>query len=196
MSVSKESLYDTEGAIALSLQLTGASQPTGRDDPSPYIRFSSGTRSGPQPVVQRQSRPAPPSPPSEDAITLPETPFESWEESLQWVREVSKAKAAFVVDSQGFVLLRQGEEQPEDGYEGVGANLGLAVDQLNQMEIEDGDIQMADLTYQSQSMLVIRVKDKEDDYFTLGVVDADNLTGENKKQIYRQIRRSISQNIL
>ena len=193
MSASKESLYDTQEAIALSLQLTGASQPASRSETSPYIRFSAGPRSRPEPSsVQRPSRPAPP-PATGPSFELPAAPFESWEDTLKWIREVSEAKGVFVVDSQGFVLLREGDDQPDDGYEGAGANLGLAVDQLNQMEVEGGEIKMADLTYQNQSMLVIRVQDKDDDYFTLGVVDAENLSVENKEQIYKQVKRSLAQ---
>ncbi len=89
--------------------------------------------------------------------------------------------------------MRDGEDLPEDGYEGVGANLGIAVDQLNQMEMDSGDIQVADLMYQNRTLLVIRVKDKDGDFFTLGMVDADRVSPENKKQIYRQVRRSLAQ---
>jgi hypothetical protein len=194
MNVSKERLYDTEEAMTLSHQLTTGTTPHEKGDTtSPYIRFSSGSRTRPEPRA-RQSVPAPSAATeAEVVIELPEDPFGSWEEMLKWSREVAGATSCFVVDSQGFVLMRNGEDLPEDGYEGVGANLGIAVDQLNQMEMDSGDIQVADLMYQNRTLLVIRVKDKDGDFFTLGMMDADRVSPENKKQIYRQVRRSLAQ---
>ena len=48
--------------------------------------------------------------------------FDSWESSIAWCMSMSKAEAAFVVDSQGFVIASRGRI-PGQGFEGTGAEM-------------------------------------------------------------------------
>ena len=190
MSDLKDSLYDTDDAIALSLQLTGK-QTAGETEHTPYIRFSAGPRvmtpaqkSAPVAVEQK---------PPEPEVTLPDTPFETGEELLKWCIETAEATAGFITDGQGFVIMKEGSVMPDDGYDGAGANMGMVVDQLNRMELDKGDIQLADLIYQDGFMLIISAKDKESDIYNIGIVGATPMKMRKKKAIYQQVRKNLMQ---
>jgi hypothetical protein len=196
MSELKESLYDTTDAIALSLQLssagTGATSEVYQNDSIPYIRFSAGPRVAP-PVPRPTPKPPAEATKAEPEISLPSEPFENGDEMLKWCIDAAGATHGFVIDSQGFVILREGEELTDDGYDGAGATLGLVVDQLNQLEIDGGEIQVADLIFQNRFMLVVHAKDKDNDVYNMGIIGSSPITTNQIKVIYQQVRRSLLQ---
>ncbi|MBN2528220.1 MAG: hypothetical protein JXR76_17640 [Deltaproteobacteria bacterium] len=189
MNESKDGLYNVNDAKVLSMRLSGARKPTDSERESPYIRFASGTTAAPRvvPMEQKASDVTVPKP----TITQPEDPFENWEAMTKWCMETAKAKACFVVDPQGFILMREGGEAPEDGYEGAGANLLSAMDQLRHMELDSDDIQVMELTYRRKGVLVIRARDTDNDFFTLCLIDSSGVTEAHKKMIYQQIQKNL-----
>jgi hypothetical protein len=191
MNEARDSLYNTGDAIALSLQLTGAAPTTSHGDENRYIRFSAGPRAAP--ALPRQSLKAEEEPHGEPDHALPAEPAANGEEMLKWCISTAAATTGFIIDTQGFVILKEGENIPDDAYEGAAANLGLVVNQLNQMEIDKGDVQVADLIYKDGFMLIICVKDKDGDTYNMGIIGDSPITTGKKKLIYQQVRRSLMQ---
>ena len=194
MSDPRDSLYDTGDAIALSLHLTGGAPLAQTEETAPYIRFSAGPRA--MPAVPRPSPKPDEESHQEPDIALPAEPFETGEEMLKWCLATAQATIGFVTDIQGFVIIRDGAEIPDEAYDGAAANMGLVVNQLNQMEIDKGDIQVADLIYQNGFMLIICVKDKDGDTYNIGMVGESPITTGKKKVIYQQVRKSMMQIVL
>lgn len=193
MNESKDGLYSIDDAKMLSMRLSGTSKPAASDSESPYIRFSSGATAARRvasvapPVSKETASPARPQP----AVTQPEDPFDNWEAMTKWCMTTAQAKACFVVDPQGFILMREGGEAPEDGYEGAGANLLSAMDQLRHMELDSDDIHVMELTYRRKDALVIRARDTDNDFFTVCLIDCTGVTEAHKKALYQQIQKNL-----
>lgn len=189
MNVSRESLYSINDAKALSQHLSGTRKFLEDETASPYVRFSSGTESRPRAArveTAVEAAPAEPPPP-----TAPSEPFSSWEAMLKWCIEMTGARSCFVVDSQGFILMSEGEELPEDGYEGTGANLKLALDQLRLMDLNQGEIQLIDLMYSNIGVLAIQALDSDNDFFTLCFIGAGAISKSLKAVLFEQIQKSV-----
>jgi hypothetical protein len=193
MSELKDSLYDIGDAIALSQRLAGVTNAAPKEPDSPYIRFYAGPQ--PAPTV-RSMQDRVDTALRADQPPLPKEPFRNWEEVLKWCIDFSKATSGFIVDSQGFVMMMQGERLPDDGFEGAGANLGVVFNCLNKMEIESGDVRIADLTYEKRSMLAVRVTDAAGEYCTLGILSAGDSHLWPKHAIYQQIMKNMSNLLL
>ena len=188
MNGPKDNLYSIEDAKALSLRLSGAGTYSDKADAPSYIRFSAGTPA--------HARVAPPERTRESIVPdhappLPAEPFKTWEDMLKWCSEVTRAKSSFVVDPQGFILMREGEDSTEDGFEGAGANLQLATTHLREMSLDSGDVQMMDITCAGKGILVVQVFDASKDIFTLCFVGYSSVTRAQKKRLYEQIQQSV-----
>jgi hypothetical protein len=190
MSEPKDSLYDISDAIALSQRLVGATIVSATEADFPYIRFSAGLKEVPEVAPERHEVAHAFQPPP------PREPFRNWEDVLKWCVEVSKAKCGFIVDSQGFVMMMHGDDLPGDGFEGAGANLGVVFSYLNRMEIDAGNVRIADLTYEKRSMLALRVTDTAGEYCTLGIISPNNSHSWPKDLIFQQIMKSMSNLLL
>ena len=188
MNVSKEVLYNIDDAKALSMHLSGAKPKTDVERVSPYIQFSSGVTvaTGKTPVSRPPQRSV-----SEPPPVQPSEPFSTWESMLKWCIEVTQSKSCFVVDPQGFILMREGEEFTDDGFEGAGANLKLAIEQLGRMELDSGEVQIMDFTYQKKNMLVVQVPDADVDIYTLCFIGASGITKVQKQVLFQQIQQSL-----
>ena len=190
MNGSKEDLYSVTDARALSLHLSGARKIIDEEKTTPYIRFSSGIQT--PTAVAPVPKAADISPPAQ-TLTLPSEPFRTWEAMLKWCVEVTESKSCFVVDPQGFILMSEGEHPPDDGYEGAGANLKLAIDQMRLMGMDKGEIQSLDVMYPETGMFVIQAQDAENDFFTLCFFGSRAMADAQKKVVFEQIQRSVLQ---
>jgi hypothetical protein len=189
MNVFKENLYSISDAKALSLHLSGTKRFLDDTTALSYIPFSSGTDS--RTDVARVERIAEAVPSGRPAPVAPSEPFNSWESMLKWCLEITQAKSCFVVDSQGFILMSEGEEPSEDGYEGTGANLKLALDQLRLMELNHGEIQLVDLMYSNIGVLAIQALDSDNDFFTLCFLGSESIDKSHKSVLFEQIQKSV-----
>ncbi len=189
MNVFKENLYSISDAKALSLHLSGTKRFLDDTTALSYIPFSSGTDS--RTDVARVERIAEAVPSERPAPVAPSEPFNSWESMLKWCLEITQAKSCFVVDSQGFILMSEGEEPPEDGYEGTGANLKLALDQLRLMDLNHGEIQLIDLMYSNIDVLAIQALDSDNDFFTLCFLGSESIDKSHKSVLFEQIQKSV-----
>ena len=188
MNESKEGLYNINDAKALSLYLSGSKKLTDVESTSPYLQFTLGTQVKPKavqtPGTDAESAEA-------KAPAIPGKPFDSWEEMIAWCFDITKSHSCFVVDPQGFILMREGKEFPEDGFEGAGANLQLAVDQLRLMELDENEINVLDLKYPDKTVFIVRAQDKDNDYFTLCFIGDTAVSDVQKKILFQQIQRSV-----
>ncbi|MBN2718013.1 MAG: hypothetical protein JXX14_19345 [Deltaproteobacteria bacterium] len=191
MNVSREDLFNVDDARALSLHLAGVNTTFELESSAPYVQFKS--RVTPTPATAVQSERPVENRTKQSDWEQPAEPFNTWDAMLKWCMDVTSSKSCFVVDPQGFILMRQGEESVDDGFEGAGANVQLALDQLKQMELNSGEVQAMELTYRQQGMLVIRAQDAQSDYYTLCFIGFTAITDGQKKMMLNQIQTSILQ---
>ena len=188
MNGPKDNLYSIDDAKVLSLRLSGAGQSSEAADSSPYIRFSSGTSARAKVATVEKVRE---SITPEHSTVRPSEPFTTWEAMLKWCSEITRAKSCFVVDPQGFILMREGDDLTDDGFEGAGAHLQLATTHLREMGLDGGDIQVMDIACEKKGMLVVQVPDASDDVFTLCFVGYASVTRTQKKLLHQQIQQSV-----
>ena len=200
MSEPKDNLYDISDAIALSRLLTGekavARKPSVPPDDGSYIRFSAGTGVAPAPYAARipvpSSSPAAKIKPEVERAPLPKEPFLSWEEALTWCIEYTKARCGFIADSQGFVMITDGKNVPEDAFEGVGANIGSVFIDIDRLDLESAAVRTAEITYEQQALLVARVFDSTGEYCIIGLISYDPAHPWPKQPVYDQIMKSMT----
>lgn len=197
MNELKESLYDTSEAIALSLHLSGAGADIHHEQAEnlPYVQFAVGPKHVP-PASRPIPQPSKVQANAEPGISLPTKPFENGKEMLKWCIEAVSATYGFVIDAQGFVILREGEGLTDDGCEGAGGTCAMVVDQLNQMDIDAGKVQVANVIFQNRFMLIVHAKDKDGDIYNMGIVGPSLITTNQVKTIYQQVRKSLLQVVL
>lgn len=89
-------------------------------------------------------------------------------------------------------MMTDGKDIPEDQFEGAGANLGGLFSDLNQMDNDSGSALFADLTYEKQAFLAIRIFDPNGEHCILGIVSDDINHSWPKQAVYQQIMKNLS----
>lgn len=158
-----------------------AAVPAAPEEVTPYLRFHSEEAAaiplfGPEP----QPREFP---------SLP-LEMESWEVFLAWSLELCQARAAFVVDSQGFVIASRGNV-PADHFEGTGAELCLAMEELVRVDPEAGPLQALELHFRNRNVVAVRAAGEQQIY-VIGYVGSRALSDEVMGAILRQIASSLT----
>lgn len=133
------------------------------------------------------SRPEPP--PVVDLHAAP-LELESWETFLAWSLELCRARAGFVVDPQGFVVATRGNV-PANQFEGLGAEMAYAMEQLDRIDAESGSLLTLELQFASRRLLAVRVARNGSGSFVIGFVGARPLTDEVRAAIMRQLAHSV-----
>jgi hypothetical protein len=143
----------------LSRRLAGEEQPQERVSlvPPKYVRFRAGQQlvsaiETSLPVLEEKTDPALPS--------LPLEALDTWDKLLEWSADISRASAAFVVDSQGFVVATRGETA-SDELVGVGADLCYAIEQLDRIEPEAGNLRSVEIEFSGQRITALKVENDE-----------------------------------
>jgi len=124
----------------------------------------------------------PAEPKSEDT---PQT-FTSWESCITWCMSLTRAEAAFVVDSQGFIIACRGRV-PSQGYEGAGAELICSVEQLERIAPDAGRISCIDLEFDKKRLVGFVAAPDETALYIVGLMAPDSLSGTSKHRILTQI---------
>lgn len=126
------------------------------------------------------------------AVDLHAAPFdfESWEIFLAWGLELCRARAAFVVDPQGFVVATRGNV-PADHFEGLGAELAYAMEQLDRIDLESGSLLTLELQFVSRRLLAVRVAREGASSFVVGFVGSKPLADEVRAVLMRQLAHSV-----
>ena len=95
------------------------------------------------------------------------------------------------MDSQGFVIASRGNV-PDDGFEGTGAELCFAMEQMDKLDSSGAILKAVELQFESYTLAAIRVPTKDDTgSFTLGFVGSRALMPEVRDAIIRQANLGI-----
>jgi hypothetical protein len=126
--------------------------------------------------------------PEAPAVALEVEPqkFASWESCISWCMSVTKAEAAFVVDSQGFIIASRGRV-PGHGFEGTGAELICSVEQLERVAPDAGKLMWVDLDFDKRKIVGFVTPSESSDSYVVGLIAPDPVIHSIKKNITRQI---------
>ncbi len=116
--------------------------------------------------------------------------FENWESCITWCMILSRAEAAFVVDSQGFVIACRGRI-PSQGFEGAGAELICSIEQLERIAPDSGKLSCVDLEFDKKRMIGFVTSTEENEPYIVGLVSPETLTGQTKQRILNQISSNL-----
>lgn len=131
----------------------------------------------------RYSKPGKSDPPPADFLPAE---IDSWEVLLAWSYELCQARAAFVVDAQGFVIGSRGNA-PKEGFEGIGAELCFAMEQLDRIDPESGQLEALELHFGPTNILGIKTTDNEGGAFILGFVGPRAVHESVREAVHRQV---------
>lgn len=110
----------------------------------------------------------------------------NWEECLAWCMSITRSEAAFVVDSQGFIIASRGRV-PGHGFEGTGAELICSVEQLERVDPDAGKLQWVDLDFDKRRVVGFVTPPRETEYFVIGLMSPDPGYHTVKHVINRQV---------
>ena len=116
--------------------------------------------------------------------------FDSWESSIAWCMSMSKAEAAFVVDSQGFVIASRGRI-PGQGFEGTGAEMVCLLEQLERVAPDAGRISCIDMEFDKKRIFGAIAATDEQDFYVVGLVSPEPMNHMSKQRIIQQIVRNL-----
>lgn len=111
--------------------------------------------------------------------------IDSWEVFLAWSIELCQARAAFIVDAQGFVIGSRGNA-PSSGFEGIGAELCFAMEQLDRIDPASGQLEALELHFGPTNILGIKAVSEDRGAFVLGYVGTRGVHESVREAVYRQ----------
>jgi hypothetical protein len=150
-----------------------------------YVRLAQKAVPRPHPPSEVNSGPAVAEKVPEAPLSVPEK-FTSWEDCIAWCMQVARAEAAFVVDSQGFIIAVRGRV-PASGFECTGAELVYAMDQLERIDPEAGILLWIDLDYDKRRVVGFVTPSEGEEFFILGMITPDSSYNAVKNVMARQI---------
>lgn len=187
MNVQNEKSSDLQRARQLSRRLASPATEQGiGEPPQGFVRFRGFAP--PKPTTPRRPTLAPGDPTPRSSPMDP-VPFSapaanhemlpwinpelvgSWEQFLAWCSLHGSIESAFVVDGQGFVIGQHGQLLPEE-FDGVGAELSLAMEQLARIEALRGELGSAVLAFGTRTLIGFRAKVASEE-LVLGLVATD-----------------------
>ena len=126
------------------------------------------------------------------AATVKEEPelvmqkFDSWENCIAWCMSSTRAEAAFVVDSQGFVIANRGRV-PSQGFEGAGAELICSIEQLERIAPDAGKIMCVDIDFDKRKIIGFVATSEKTGLYVVGLVAPEPLQYGVKQKLTQQI---------
>ena len=123
-----------------------------------------------------------------EEATSDDTPqmFDAWESCITWCMGLTSAEAAFVVDSQGFIIACSGRI-PSQGFEGAGAELICSIEQLERIAPDAGKLSCVDLDFDKTSLVGFVAASDETELYIVALVAPKSLNGSAKHKILNQI---------
>jgi hypothetical protein len=128
--------------------------------------------------------------PPEPSYTQPQK-LANWEECLTWCMSLTRAEAAFVVDSQGFIIASRGRV-PGHGFEGTGAELICSVEQLERVDPDAGKLQWVELDFDKRRVVGFVTPPRETEYYVIGLMAPDPGYHSLKHVINRQVVENLT----
>jgi len=139
--------------------------------------------------ARSETRRVPPPAPDVPAAGFPDVPpqqFPGWESCITWCMNITRSEAAFVVDSQGFVIASRGRV-PGHGFDGTGAELICSVEQLERIDPDAGHLIWIDLDFDKRRVVGFIPPSDKAEYYVLGLIAPDPSYASLKQMITRQI---------
>ncbi|MEJ2199570.1 MAG: hypothetical protein P8X63_00925 [Desulfuromonadaceae bacterium] len=127
---------------------------------------------------------------AQEPLTPPKEAFSSWEDCIAWCMQVTRSEAAFVVDSQGFIIAMRGRV-PAHGFECTGAELVYAMDQLQRIDPDAGKLHWIDLDYHKRRVVGMVTTTEAEECFIVGMISPDGSYNSVKNAVARQIIDSL-----
>jgi len=116
--------------------------------------------------------------------------FNSWEACIATCMAVTRAEAAFVVDSQGFVIASRGRI-PSQGFEGAGAELICSIEQLERIAPDAGRILCLDIDFDKRKIVGFVASSEGISPYVVGLVSPEPIRVELKSKITQQIMNNL-----
>ncbi|MCP4655692.1 MAG: hypothetical protein GY856_09765 [bacterium] len=181
------SSFDVDAAGKLSRRLAGGGLqpelPESDAQTGTYLRFRA-PQGAPEATPTEAPEGAEPQPQVDlDAVAQE---MDSWPALLAWAMDVARSRAAFVVDSQGFVIASRGNV-PSDGFAGTGAELCFTMEQLTKIDPDAGELRSVELDFKGRSILGLRAAGDGELLYILGLVGPASLPQEVKDAVSRQL---------
>lgn len=148
---------------------------------------TAGAEASDRPAYVRIGRPAPE---AAAGLAAPAPEIGTWEAFLAWSLELTRAHAGFVVDSQGFVIASRGNV-PRDGFEGIGAELCYAMDQLGRINPAGGALRLLELQFDANRLIGIRAEAGDLGTVLVGFQGTRSLSDETRDSLVRQLGRAL-----
>ncbi len=124
--------------------------------------------------------------PSAEKQTEAPQSFDSWESCIAWCMTLTRAEAAFAVDSQGFVIACRGRI-PSQGFEGAGAELICSIEQLERIAPDAGKLSCIDMDFDKKRLIGVVAVSDESVFYVVGLVSPEPLNSSTKQRIIQQI---------
>jgi hypothetical protein len=125
----------------------------------------------------------------EEKLVLPPH-FNTWEDCISWCMEATRSDAAFVVDSQGFIIASRGRI-PGRGIECIGAELVCAVELLERMDPDSGNLTWVDLDFDRRRLVGFIAPADNNEFYIVGLLAPAPTYYNHKQAITRQIIESL-----
>jgi hypothetical protein len=154
-----------------------------------YVRLAKKITPRPHRPSEAETAVAGGEPEAEERLSVPDK-FTSWENCIAWCMQATRADAAFVVDSQGFIIAERGRV-PAQGFECTGAELVYAMDQLERIDPEAGNLLWIDLDYDKRRVVGFVTPSEEGEYFIIGLTNPDSSYNAVKQTVSRQVIDSL-----
>ena len=148
-----------------------------------YLRLSDDS------TARGEARRAPEPAPEPAPAGIPDVPpqqFPGWESCISWCMNITRSEAAFVVDSQGFVIASRGRV-PGHGFDGTGAELICSVEQLERIDPDAGKLVWIELDYDKRRVVGFIPPSDKKEHYVLGLISPDPSYTSLKQIISRQI---------
>jgi hypothetical protein len=158
-------------------------KPVQLDAPN-YSRLSTGEL--PQIATQSRTTDVVENVPVADEPEIVMQRFDSWESCIALCMSSTRAEAAFVVDSQGFVIASRGRV-PSQGFEGAGAELICSIEQLERVAPDAGKILCIDVDFDKRRIVGFVATSQDTPPYVVGLVAPEPLRMEVKHKITRLI---------
>jgi hypothetical protein len=112
--------------------------------------------------------------------------FDSWESCIAWCMSLTRAEAAFVVDSQGFIIACRGRI-PSHGFEGAGAEMICSIEQLERIAPDAGKLSFIDMEFDRKRLIGVVALSEGTDFYVVGLVSPEPLNISVKQKMTQQI---------
>jgi hypothetical protein len=161
-----------------------------QSEPQNFVRLTQQKRALPAELPAAAPNPTGSEDCQEMVVTPPQQNFTDWESCIAWCIGITRAEAAFVVDSQGFIIATRGRI-PGHGFECTGAEMIYAMDQLERIDPEAGNLLWIDLDFNKRRLVGFVTPMEDAAYFIVGLVSPESSYNASKHVMSKHIIESL-----